>query len=99
MTVLADAPTSAEVLAKIGADGGECTIVAEVVKAPFSARISRWDANDGDGPYTDPPRIEIDCSDQDGGEMFFDLTILPEYVDIFAAVVAEIVADYKAVTA
>lgn len=98
MTVIKDAPTSAEVLAKIGADGGECTIVAEVVRVPFSARVSRWDANDGEGPYSDPPRIEIDCSDQDGGECFFDLTILPEYVDTFAAVVAEIVADYKAVT-
>lgn len=98
MTVIKDAPTSAEVLAKIGRQGGRSTVLARAISGPFEAQVSRWDANDGDGPYTDLPRIEIDCSDQDGGECFFDLTVLPEYVDAFAAVVAEIVADYKAVT-
>ncbi|QIP43659.1 hypothetical protein G9444_6416 [Rhodococcus erythropolis] len=97
MTIIVNAPTSEQVLAKLDEDGGESTILAEVERAPFKAQISRYDGHDGEEFFTDLPRIEIDCSDQDGGEMFVDLTILPDYVETFAEVVNEIVSDYRAI--
>lgn len=98
MTIIATAPTSAEVHARLEPNGMELTILAEVTRGPFKAAIKRHDARDGDEPYSDEPQIEIDCSEQDGGECFCDLTILPQYVDDFAAVAMEIASDYQVVT-
>ncbi len=98
MAIVANAPTAGEVLSRLQPGGSESTVLAEVVRGPFTARVTRWNAKDGTDAYSDEPRIEIDCSDQDGGEMFVDLTILPHNADDFSAVTAEIVADYRALT-
>ncbi|WP_027494465.1 hypothetical protein [Rhodococcus sp. JG-3] len=98
MTIIATAPTSAEVHARLEPDGMELTVLAEVVRGPFKAAIKRHDARDGDEPYSDAPQIEIDCSEQDGGECFCDLTILPHYVDDFLHVAIEIWADFKVIS-
>ena len=98
MTIIAKAPTSAEVIARLQPDGMELTVLAEVVRGPFKAVIKRHDARDGDEPYSDAPQIEIDCSEQDGGELFCDLTVLPQYADDFLYVAAEIWADFKVIT-
>ncbi|MBP2526397.1 hypothetical protein [Rhodococcus sp. PvP104] len=97
MTIIVNAPTSEQVSAKLDENGGESTILAQVERAPFKAQILRYDGHDGEEFFTDLPRIEIDRSDQDGGEMFVDLTILPDYVETFAEVVNEIVSDYRAI--
>ena len=97
MTIILNAPTSEQVQSSLSFNDASRTILAEVVKHPFAAQVSRWDANDHGDLYGDPPRIEIDCSTQDGGDMFFDLTILPDYVETFAEVVNEIVSDYRAI--
>lgn len=99
MTVIATAPTSAEVIARLRPDAMELTVLAEVVRGPFTAVIKRHDARDGNEPYSDAPQIEIDCSDQDGGDLFCDLTILPQHLDDFVAMATEIASDYRTVTA
>ena len=98
MTILPNTLTSAEVIAGLEPDGMELTVLAEVIRGPFTARIKRHDAKDGTEAYSDAPQIEIDCSDQDGGELFCDLTILPQHVDDFLHVALEIWADFKVVT-
>ncbi|WP_020111588.1 hypothetical protein [Rhodococcus sp. 114MFTsu3.1] len=98
MTIVADAPTSAEVIARLGYNGMELTLLAEAIRGPFTARIQRHDAKDGDDPYSDVPQIEIDCSEQDGGQCFCDLTVLPQHVDDFLHVAVEIWSDYTALT-
>ncbi|OZE81922.1 hypothetical protein CH304_12790 [Rhodococcus sp. 15-649-1-2] len=76
----------------------ELTVLAEVVRGPFKATIKRHDAKDGDEAYSDAPQVEIDCSEQDGGEMFCDLTVMPQYLDDFLHVAVEIWADYMVIT-
>lgn len=98
MTILTTAPTSAEVLARLNPDDGEDTVLAQVERGPFTVRVTRWDAKDGVEECSEPPQIVLDCRDQDGGEMFFDLTVLPHNVDDFTAVALESAADYKALT-
>lgn len=98
MTILPNTPTSAEVIARLGDDDMELTVLAEAVRGPFKAAIKRHDAKDGTEAYSDAPQIEIDCSDQDGGECFCDLTILPQHVDDFLHVAIEIWADFKVIT-
>lgn len=98
MTILPNTPTSAEVIARLESDGMELTVLAEVVRGPFKATIKRHDAKDGDEAYSDAPQVEIDCSEQDGGEMFCDLTVMPQYLDDFLHVAVEIWADYMVIT-
>ena len=98
MSILPNTPTSADVLARLKADQAEITVLAEVVRGPFTATIKRHDAKDGDEAYSDAPQIEIDCSDQDGGECFCDLTVLPRHVGDYLAVSTEISADFLALT-
>ena len=98
MTILPNTPTSAEVIAGLEPDGMELTVLAEVARGPFKAAIKRHDAKDGTEAYSDAPQIEIDCSDQDGGELFCDLTILPQHVDDFLHVAIEIWADFRVIT-
>ncbi|MFC9769334.1 hypothetical protein [Rhodococcus jostii] len=96
MTVL-QAPTRAEVLAQLGEDDGVTTTLAQVQRPPFLAVVTRWDGRDGNEVFGDPPRLEFDSSAQDGGEMFRDLTVLPQHVELFVQVVNEIVADYRSI--
>ena len=98
MTIVPNAPTRSEVIARLKRDEAEITVLAEVIRGPFTARITRHDAKDGDEAYSDSPQIEIDCSDQDGGECFNDLTILPQHVNDYMAVALEITSDYQVVT-
>ncbi|MFH5231008.1 hypothetical protein [Antrihabitans spumae] len=108
MTILT-APTSSEVLAQLAAlpfaqsgpdstSHAATTLLAKVERGPFVAEITRFDMVEiGEPPYTAPPQITIDSSEQDGGQMFHDLTVLRDHVGDFLQVAIEIAADYKAV--
>lgn len=97
MTIL-NAPSSAAVHSELGNDDGRTTILAQVDRGPFTATVSRWDGRDGSETFVGAPRIGFDSSQQDGEEMFRDLTVLPQHVEDFAAVVTEIVDDYRKIT-
>lgn len=98
MTVIANTPTTTEVHARLAYNGMELTVLAEVRRGPFVATVKRHDAKDGDEPYSDEPQVEINCSEQDGGQCFCDLTVMPQYVDDFLHVAVEIWADYMVIT-
>lgn len=94
MTIVPTAPTSAEVLSHLDPNDGQNTVLAQVNKGAFVAQIVRYDGHDGDESFTEEPNIVIDCSDQDGGQPFNDLTVLPRNIDTFMETVIETVADY-----
>ncbi|MDJ0359709.1 hypothetical protein [Rhodococcus sp. H29-C3] len=98
MSVLPDTLSAAEVIARLHPDGGENTVLARVEHGPFEAEVTRYQGKDGTEAWQDAPRIQLDCSDQDGGAAFNDLTVLPEHVSDFLKTVVEIVADYRALT-
>lgn len=99
MTTIPNAPTSVEALAQLQPNDGKDTVLAEVTKGAFVAQILRYDGHDGEEAFTEEPNIVIDCADQDGGQSFHDLTVLPRNVAAFMEAVIEIVADYTALTA
>jgi hypothetical protein len=96
MTTIPNAPTSAEVLAELAPNGGQDTVLAQVTKGAFVAQVLRYDGHDGDETFTEQPNIVIDCADQDGGQSFHDLTVLPRNIDAFVEMVIEAVVDYRA---
>ncbi|GEM_PF-869570 len=98
MSIVPNTPSSAEALAQLEPNDGKDTVLAEVARGAFVAQVLRYDGHDGEDTFTEEPNIIIDCADQEGGQSFHDLTLLPRNIDDAVQTVIEIYSDYTVLT-
>lgn len=96
-------PDPARVLAELPEDqreDGTTVVLYTCTQGPFTGRISRYVyQHDHTGETViDPIHITIDSSEQDGGQMFHDLTILDGQTSDFTVLVGALLAAYRQIT-
>ncbi|MCK0091219.1 hypothetical protein MWU77_10550 [Rhodococcus sp. F64268] len=79
-------------------EDGFLVVLSVARSGPFRAEITQYARRAENGEIVfDELELTIDSSDQAGGQMFSDLTILDGQLDDFLTVVEQITAEYRAI--